>query len=119
MENNQNSNKTGEDRARELPLHFRLMDLYLVQIEKSVPLMTTIVKDFHIMAVTGTQMALKAGKMLEERSKINVGFYESAGKSFEIISPVITEAQLGVTKSMVDSACRGIQLMRKTITSSK
>ena len=119
MENNQTNDQPREEASRELPLHFRLMDIYLEQVEKSVPLFTTMMKDIHSVYITGTQTAIKAGKMLEERSKMNVGFYKGVSRSFEMVAPVITEAQLGVTRAMVDSACKSIRLMRKTITDSK
>jgi len=119
MENKKYDDGSREKRSRELPLHFRLMDVYLEQVERSVPLLTTMVKDMQSVYINGAHMALKAGEMLEERSKINVNFFQSAGKTLESITPVIKEAQLGVTRAIIDSACQGIRLMRENITGGK
>jgi len=119
MENKKYNDVAGENRSNELPLHFRLMDVYLEQVERSVPLLTTMVKDMQSVYVNGAKMALKAGEMLEERSKLNVDFFRSAGKTLESITPVISETQLGFTRALVDSLCRGIRLMRENMTESK
>jgi hypothetical protein len=119
MENKQQNDQSGGKKGSELPLHFRLMDVYLEQVERSVPLLTTMVKDLQSVYINGAQMALKAGEMLEERSKINVNFFRNSAKTMESITPVITEAQLGITRALVESVCQGIRLMRENITGSK
>jgi hypothetical protein len=119
MEETNSSYKSGEKREAELPLHFRLMDVYLEQAEKAVPLLTTMVKDLQTVYLGGTRMALKAGEMLEERSKPNLGFFRSISNNFETVTPVITEAQTAVARTMVELAGRSIRIIRKDISGRK
>ena len=60
-------------------------------------------------------MTIKAGQMLEDRSRINIGFYKGVSQSFEAVSPVIAEAQLGIASAIAESLRKSTQLMRKTI----
>lgn len=119
MESKQNNDESGKKIRGDLPLHFRLMDVFLEQFEQSAPLLTTMVKDMQAIYVSGVHFALKAGEMLEDRSSISVNFFHGAGKTFDSVTPVITETQLGVTKAIVDSTCQSIQLLRKSITGRK
>ncbi len=119
MESKKSNDESGEKIRGDLPLHFRLMDVFLGQIEQSAPLLTTMVKDIQSIYISGAHLALKAGEMLEDRSGINVNFFHGAGKTFDSVTPVVTETQLGVTKAIVDSTCQSIQLLRKSITGRK
>jgi len=119
MEKTTSSYRSGERREAELPLHFRLMDVYLEQAEKVVPLLTTMVKDLQTVYLGGARMAFKAGEMIEERSKPNLGIFRSISNSFETVTPVITEAQTAVTKTMSDLAGRSIRIIRKDISGRK
>lgn len=119
MESEQNKIESDRKIYREIPLHFRLMDVFLEQIGKAAPLYITTLKDIQTIYLDGTRLMLKAGESVENRSDINVKFFRTLSNTFDSISPVITEAQLGVTKAIIDSTCQSIKLMRKSITGRK
>lgn len=111
--------ESGQKLSEDLPVHFRLMDIYLEQYEQSIPLFTKIVGDMQITVSKAAHLALKAGASLEKRSPVNAGLFESMTENFDSIAPVIMEAQLGFTKVIIDSTCRTIELLRKSITGTK
>lgn len=115
MEDKHNSNEFGEESNGGLPVHFRLMDIFLEQVEQSAPLLATVVKDVQADYIRGVHMVLKVGEALESKSKMNVNLIHGVSSTFDKVSPIITEAQLGVTEAIIESARQGVQLLRKSI----
>ena len=119
MEDRRSSNESEKKSSSDLPVYFRLMDVFLRQLEQSTPLLTTIVKDMQASYVGSVHGLLKAGEALESRSKMNVNLISGVSNTFDKVTPMITEAQLGVTEAMISLARQGIHLLRKSITERK
>ena len=114
-----NFNESEKKFSGDLPVYFRLMDVFLKQVEQSAPLLTTIVKDMQACYISGAHMALKTGEALESKSKMNVNLIRGVSNAFDKVTPIITEAQLGVADAIIGSARQGVQLLRKSITERK
>ena len=119
MEDKQNNTESAKEFTGDLPIHFRLMDVFLEQVEQSTPLLATMVRDIQASYLGGVHMVLKAGESLENRSKMNVKFFQGVSNTFDTITPVIAEAQLGVAKAIANSASQSARLLRKSITGRK
>jgi midasin (ATPase involved in ribosome maturation) len=119
MEAEKYDEETSENPGREIPVHFRLMDVFLEQVEQAAPFTTNMMLDMQKVYIESVHLALKAGESMEDRSAVNIKYFKTARSNFDAFSPVITEAQLGVTRAMMDSACQGLRLMRKSITGQK
>jgi len=111
-----NNAETGKTSGKEIPVHFRLMDVFLDQVERSTPFMTSMMEDMQKLYTGSIHMALKAGESLENRSEMNLNYFRTVRNAFDAISPAITDAQIAMTKALADTACRGIKLVRKNIT---
>jgi hypothetical protein len=111
-----NNDETGTTSAGEIPVHFRLMDVFLDQVERSTPFMTSMMEDIQKLYTESVHMALKAGEALENRSEMNLNYFRTARNAFDAVSPAITDAQIAIAKALADSACQGIKLVRKNIT---
>ena len=119
MEDKQNSNESEKKFSGDLPVYSRIMDVFLKQIEQSAPLLATMVKDMQTNYIGGVHMVLKAGEALESKSKINMNLIYGVSNTFDKVTPIITEAQLGVTEAIIGLARQSVRLLRKNITEGK
>lgn len=119
MGDKQSTNESEKKFSGDLPVYFRLMDVFLKQVEQSTPLLETMVKDMQANYISGVHMVLKAGEALESKSKVNVNLVRGVSNAFDKVTPIITEAQLGVTEAMIGSARQSVQLLRRSITERK
>jgi Na+/serine symporter len=119
MEDKQSSNESEEKLSGNLPVYFRLMDIFLKQVEQSTPLLTTMIKDTQANYIGGVHIVLKFGEALESKSTINVNLIHGVSDAFDKITPIVTEAQLGVTDAVIGSMRQSVQLLRKSITERK
>ena len=119
MEDKQSSNKSKEKFSGDLPVYLRLMEVFLKQVEQSTPLLETTVKDIQANYISGVHTVLKAGEAMESKSRVNMNLVSGFTNTFDKVTPIITEAQLGVTEAIIDSARQSVQLFRKSITERK
>ena len=119
MEDKQGSNEYEEKFIGNLPVYFQLMNVFLKQVEQSTPPITTMIKDAQANYIGGVHMVLKAGEALESKSGINSNLIHGVSTAFDKITPIVTEAQLGVTEAIIGSVRQSVQLLRKSITERK
>ena len=103
----------------DIPLHLRMMDLVLEQIDSSAPLVTMVLKDLQKIYLKSMRTAFRFGDALEKRSGLALNLFHGAEQLFESVAPVAMRVQLDITDAMVTSTRNSVRALRKNFTERK
>jgi hypothetical protein len=99
----------------DLPLHVRMADIALEQLEAFAPLLATALQDMQSVYMVGMRVLFDLGTLLEKTSTDSQNVVSTAGEAFEKSMPTLLLVQREIAGAYLESSQEWIRLLRRSL----